>query len=880
MLLLTGPPASGKTSFCVERVREHLRSGERNWRLLVPTATLAEHLRNQLVRDGFVFAPTSILTLAKFVDNLVPGLPLISDAGLEIVTEEVLTRACPARYQQVADFAGFRRAFASATEEFTSAGGTHAEGDFGAALAEVVKLIHARGRYLQPERLTIAQKFLPVQHGAYYLAGFYSFNNPELDLIRSLAQTANVTVCLPEWPGSDAALKTLRSFASEERTLSAPSSAARRTLVAAPTLDSELTEIARRLLAEHAAGRPWRDVGILVRSEEPYVPALRSALERFGIPARFYFGAPLALHPAIRYFSALIDAMLAGWDHAATLEALRLPGSPLEHDDRYDYEVRARLPGAGLELLRDLAGDVHASYFATLDKLTSWQTSSELPADWQQRFRSLIALWHPSAIRDRVSHDHAFLYRSQAAALIAWEEAVDDGAAALDSSGTPCRRFWQVLQTVLASASLRPSDHRRDVVHVFDAYEARQWRLPVVFLCGMVEKHFPKYHAENSILGDTLRRRMQAAGIPLRTSVERQSDEQLLFEIALSRATEAVVLSYPVLNAKADANLASFLLERAKPFETADSIDVRPAPRHARASEPCPGIFDDRLREQLATRHATIAASAIESYLQCAYQFFAQRSLRLADPPADPWDRLDVIVQGNIAHAVLERVYREKRRVSDVFDAVFAEHCAKNRIPSGYRTEAVRLDLKYNLQLLVRDTRIPAAARSLYEHNFQLPLGDGTLVTGRIDRIEIDTAGNATVIDYKYSGKLSIARAKNGHDEQTRVQGGLYLLALRRLDEFTPAGMVYCGFKREVSFGGWIIRPYYMEIKEDCTEDRLHEVMRLSREAALRAVESIRSGKITPKPADETRCQFCDYARICRVENVAAAAVMGAPVLS
>ena len=345
-------------------------------------------------------------------------------------------------------------------------------------------------------------------------------------------------------------------------------------------------------------------------------------------------------------------------------------------------------------------------------------------------------------------------------------------------------------------------------------------------------------------------------------------------------ATESVVLSYPVLNAKADSNLASFLLERAKPFENADSIDVRPAPRRRRASEPYPGIFDDRLREQLASRHMTIAASAIESYLQCAYKFFAEKSLRLAEPPADPWDRLDFMVQGNIAHAVLERVYREKRRVNDVFDAIFAEHCAKNRIPAGYRTEAVRLDLKYNLHLLVRDARLTAAARSLYEHSFELPLGDGTLVTGRIDRIEIDAAGRATVIDYKYSGKLSIARAKNGHDDQTRVQGGLYLLALRRLDDLTPAGMVYCGFKREVSFGGWIMRPYYMDIKEDCTEERLEEVMRLSREAALRAMEAIRSGNITPKPADETRCQFCNYERICRVENAAAAAVMGAPVIS
>jgi RecB family exonuclease len=223
---------------------------------------------------------------------------------------------------------------------------------------------------------------------------------------------------------------------------------------------------------------------------------------------------------------------------------------------------------------------------------------------------------------------------------------------------------------------------------------------------------------------------------------------------------------------------------------------------------------------------------------------------------------------------VLERVYRQKRRVREVFDQVFAEYAAKERIPAGYRTEAVRLDLSHNLELLINDHRLAPAARAVYEQNFNLPLGDGTIVRGRIDRIHIDSAGRATVIDYKYSGKVSVARAKNGHDDQTRVQGGLYLLALAHLGDFTPAGMVYCGFKREVSFGGWIIRPYYMEFNEDCTEDRLREIMRLSREAALNAAAAIRSGKVTPKPADETRCEMCAYARMCRVESVTAAAVM------
>ena len=65
---------------------------------------------------------------------------------------------------------------------------------------------------------------------------------------------------------------------------------------------------------------------------------------------------------------------------------------------------------------------------------------------------------------------------------------------------------------MLASSELRVPDHRRDVVHVIDAFEARQWSLPVVFVCGLLEKEFPKYQSEDAILPDPLRRDSAISG--------------------------------------------------------------------------------------------------------------------------------------------------------------------------------------------------------------------------------------------------------------------------------------------------------------------------------------------------------------------------------
>src|SRR5689334_16226393 len=48
MRLLKGPAGSGKTAFVLERFREALRAGNEAVRLLVPTATMAEHIQHRL----------------------------------------------------------------------------------------------------------------------------------------------------------------------------------------------------------------------------------------------------------------------------------------------------------------------------------------------------------------------------------------------------------------------------------------------------------------------------------------------------------------------------------------------------------------------------------------------------------------------------------------------------------------------------------------------------------------------------------------------------------------------------------------------------------------------------------------------------------------
>lgn len=887
MHLILGPPGSGKTTRCLSRLRAFLHSNSDTCRLVVPTATMAEHLRNELAREGFVFKPALVTTFTKLLEPYCVSTPGVTTGGLEVVVAEVLQRTLLTHYAPVRDLPGFVASVTQAIQEFSSAGGdtnalkiAGAEPDFLRIYEDVVQLLKQRGLYLRGSQLAQAAQRIESDGCAgveeLIFTGFYSFTGPELGVLRALVQRVKLTVAVAEWSGAEPTIKALADIATRTERLNPGPPCLNRTLCIAPTLDAEVSEIARRIAQAHENGRPWREMGVLLRSEATYVPALRSAFARFNIPARFYFSSRLADAPAVCYFRAILDALLSGWDYLATLRALRLPGCWLESGetgDRFEYAVLAIVPATGLEGLRRIANERASEpilpVLDDLDSLTPWATGKAYPSTWADRMRRLRPFFTPGDLQDQCAHEIALLWRSHAAAIDGFEAAADAAATVLDPAvPLDCGAFRDVLERILASSELRVPDHRRDVVHVIDVFEARQWSLPILFLCGLLEKEFPKYQTENAILPDPIRRNLQSHGIHLRASDQRQADERFLFELALTRGREGIVLSYPQLNAKGEANLPSFFLRHALPYVEDLAADVRPQPIRERAMEPLPFIATEDGRREMVARHKHFSPTGIETFLQCPYQFFAQRTLRLTKAPDLPWDRLHAKLQGDIVHGVLERSYRERKRVSEIFDSIFDEKCSAANVPAGYRTEAIRLELLYNLEMMEADSRLVHGAVSLFEEPFAFEIDEDTVLKGIIDRIEIDARSNATVIDYKYRSKVGTERSKKGHEEKTAVQGGLYLLAAKDKG-FHPAGMVYCGFKREVHFAGWMIPPHYPEIRQTCEPETLQSIMDEARANSLEAIAGIREGRIEPKPADEMRCEFCDFAKACRYEVAA-----------
>lgn len=186
-----------------------------------------------------------------------------------------------------------------------------------------------------------------------------------------------------------------------------------------------------------------------------------------------------------------------------------------------------------------------------------------------------------------------------------------------------------------------------------------------------------------------------------------------------------------------------------------------------------------RLRTRFGTDHRW-SPSALENFPVCPMGFFAERVLGLK-PDEIPQEGMPPVVEGNIYHDALERIYGKlrgrrlaqlsERQVEDLVSEVLAEGEGSRHVRLKYQPypleshdqEQIRRNL---IQLMLADLEdadhlASDAWMSMYHEKWMEWIEDSDLLqkTGAVrlggiaDRIDVDGEGNLRVIDYKRSGK-------------------------------------------------------------------------------------------------------------------------------
>jgi hypothetical protein len=825
--------------------------------LIVPTASMAEHLQHQLARRGVAGAPHCVRSLSAWVEDLTPDCRELPPASEILLVERALDIARPREFAAVAGYAGFQEQLLATFQELWSAGLdarelaalTGAGDPLTRVLSAYEELLEQAGAVHRSARLRRAASVLATRPpGTVFFDGFPNFTPAELELVASARPSG---VALPDAGG---------------RPAPAP------VVIQAPTPEREIEDIAGRILADHArARRPFREYGLILRNPEVYAPIIAVVFERFGIPFRLAQTTRLADHPAVRYLAGLLQAAVDGFDALQTLEILELPGSGLAGDaelDRYDFLLREKAPGAGVLFLLQLAEGFPRikQFVARLDDLSRWSAERLSPQQWAERCAALPRDWYSLApLPDGGSHETALECRRLARALDLWGQAAAE-AATLLAGETDLAGYLRALQPVLRLTPLRVPDRRRNVVQVLSVYEARQWELPVVFVCGLVERQFPRYHAQNLFFPDGERQRLALLGVRLRTTAELDHEERLLFEMAASRASEQLYLTWPARNEEGGETLASFFLPGGGAPASPVRIREQP-PRWTPASG----------RLAAPVHHDRFSPSLLEHYLQCPFLFFAEGALKLAGPPLTPEERINDLLKGSIIHRAIARWAASGRGpIGPVFDRVFREACARHNLRLNFRAEALEMELRADLERFARFESARAQPRDLVagppETDIEYLVDDTSppfRISGRIDHHEISGDGAVVVVDYKYSTDQRLRVLRREQELGLRLQAPLYLLGLERERGLRPAGMLFYGLREKPSREGWLARGL-APADPDLEILPPQEFRALLDSAALRTLQIVREihqGHAEVRPRDPGFCrEHCRYRQVCRIQ--------------
>lgn len=463
-------------------------------------------------------------------------------------------------------------------------------------------------------------------------------------------------------------------------------------------------------------------------------------------------------------------------------------------------------------------------------------------------------------------------------------------------------------------------------VAVLDPLALRARRVRALFVCGLQEGVFPAHGRPQPILGEEERRRLaESSGLRLGEPHDALAAERYLLYAAVSRPQERLFLSWHVADDDGQVSPRSLFVDDVcdlfsprlvartlrRPLGAVDGIDdERALPAGA---SPRRTLRDERVLAQLRAR--PWSASSLERWIGCPVSWFVERMLGPDAFEPDP----EPLARGSLAHAALRHTLEGLRRETgsarltpatlgrarELLRGALAElEDAHPLSVAPERRLAVRRRLWSDLERYLAHAAAcapPATARAgaLEPNAFELAfgfaadapsstsdedagmdrrgeggalpafdLGDGVMLRGRVDRVDVSPGGEAVVYDYKGGRAPASARWVRDGD----LQVALYMCAVEKLLQVRAVG----GFYQPLT--GEDLRPRGLldagaGLELDCVsaDVREHhdarELLAAALAAARAAAAEAARGELEARPQT---CAFrggCMYPSICRCER-------------
>jgi RecB family exonuclease len=706
--------------------------------------------------------------------------------------------------------------------------------------------------------------------------------------------------------------------------------------------EEELVAIARQIKADRRRGdvAPLDRTAVVFKQPLPYLYIASEVLPAAGIPYQTVDALPLAAEPIAAALDLSLEVVGANFSREPLIALLRSPHFVFRHEETevtresisaLDRALSERRYLGDPVRLREMAGQwpdgnpQRLRYQTENDALPALHAALSIARDLaplaesapaSQQVARLLAFWDDH-LRPR---DETRLWSAREvrgrAAIQQTLTAIASAHAAHDDRDWTADDLALAVRRAIEDQTFEP-DSAAAGIQLLDDRAARYGDFDDVSVVGLVETDWPERPRRNIFYPPALLkslgwpsekdRRAGAdahfldllAGASRRTSISTftldedaiVSRSMQLDEIPRARLSaiarppdedarvfvdEALSLDPPALTALdgdarrwADLRLSRTPADQPQfhgriTNETAENAESAEEDRFSQCAQRAPGL--------------ALSVSALETYLDCPFKFFAQHVLRLEEEPDDE-EVMDPRHQGQFVHEVFEEFFTRWQDAGrgaitpenlDAARALFTEVVdeALEALPAAEagleRTRLLGSPAAAGLGEAVfrmEAERPVAVVERLLEHRLD---GEFTIVTasgprtvalrGKADRLDLLEDGTFRLIDYKLGWPPNPAKA---------LQLPLYSicaeqrLAAYRGRRWSSGEAVYLAFKGPRRVVPLFSRP-----------EQRTKVLADAQQRLADAIDAIDRGEFPPTPDDVWRCETCTFAAVCRKDYV------------
>ncbi len=673
--------------------------------------------------------------------------------------------------------------------------------------------------------------------------------------------------------------------------------------VKAKTFDTEHQELdaalraARAMLEENSEARiaivvpdlerRYRQVQDLAR--DVFYPSLSPAqLSQTDAAYRFSLGQPLAKLPAIQAALSLIEFLT---------KPLLLPELKLLLRSRFIAQgansqvllnclVGQRLNRVSLAQLAQLVAESEPTSGVQnfVDQVLEFQSNLDERlnlaqqragyraleiSEWLQLLQQWLQLWGW-----RTASSEASLNSEEYQLNDRWNALIEELASLnLVHQRIGAKRLFEQIQQAARETIFLARSEPAPIV-ISGLLEAGGRIVDQLYLTGM-HQDYPVPHNADAFVAKRL---LQQAGHPMADPVsEFEHYQQLLGQILAAAATTTI--SYArIASDQADLIRGSSSLFTQQVWQTQPQASaIVDSPRLVSYQDNYgPPVNNPKVQKG--------GARIFENQSQCAFKAFAEHRLKLSAEQETEFG-LDALDRGNVVHRLLETLWRElktqeslqsmdEQALAKVVERHIDALLADNKLNfSAEKRQLISHENQRLKDLLLEWLAVDRARNLSFTVRHRELQGRGEIggiayryVIDRIDELE---DGRRLVIDYKTG---SVSRAQWLDDRLQSPQLPLYALSID--DQAIPiAGIAFGQTKRWHSQYQELAEDEIFHLSTSYTRSRA-ELWRQRRLAWPKIFEQLAKdfieGRAQVDPIDENVCRYCDFSRLCRIQQLGA----------